>query len=169
MKRLFFVLMMTVLMSSCVSSYGYNSTVEHQDGFQIEYSYEYYYNGMYCPVVYVSNVPYFYYRNVWYIVPTYRYTYIYHRPRPVYRYFYSRPHHKYNHNHHYHPNNRPQHKHNNGNVNQRPHKPQHKPVINQNNRQHRPNGNIQHRSQGRPSNHNNNTHRGGHQSRNNRR
>lgn len=164
--------MMTVVMSSCVSSYGYNSTVEYQDGYQIEYSYEYYYNGIYCPVVYVSNVPYYYYRNIWYIVPSYRYTYIYHRPRTIHKYFYSRPPHKHNNNHQYKPNNRPQHKPNNGNngnVNHRPQNPQNKPVINhnKNNGQHRPNGNIQHRSQGRPSY--NNTHRGGNQSRTNRR
>lgn len=159
MKRLFFILMMTLMMSSCVSSYGFTSASQNYDGYRIEYSYEYYYNGIYCPVIYVSNIPYYYYRNVWYIVPSYRYTHIHHRHRPVYRHFYSKPPHKPNN--HYHPNNRPQHR-PNGNVNQRPHNPHHKPAVRPNNGQHRP--------QGRPTHYNGNTHRSGHNhSRNNRR
>ena len=162
MKKLVFILMMCCTLNSCaVTSTGVSYSSEYSEqyyaGERIEYCYEYYYNGVYYPVIYVNSIPWFYYLNTWYTIPTNRYTYIRYFRTPRYHFVNVRPPVRHT-PHRYHP----QYKHRNDNhrpavrPNNKPnnHKPNN-PNVRPNNRpnSHKPN-NPNVRPNNRPTNHN---------------
>jgi hypothetical protein len=120
MKKIIFVLLLCISFTSCgmtlYSSTGYNSTYTTESTYGMYY-HQYYYNGVYCPVLYVHTTPYYFYRDCWHVVPYVHYKHItYHRhgmrlrhhPPHGYRRHESRPPHTYNkhdnrHNPHYRP------------------------------------------------------------------
>lgn len=158
MKKLVFILMMFCTLNSCaVTSTGVSYSSEYSEqyypGERIEYFYEYYYNGAYYPVIYVNGIPWFWYLNTWYTIPTNRYTYIRYFRTPHYHYVTVRPLVRHT-PHRYHP----QYKHRNDNhrpVVRPNNKPNHKPNVRPNNRpnNHKPN-NPNVRPNNRPTNHN---------------
>ena len=89
MKKVVFLFCMLLSISSCaVPSYStYTNVSEVYDtpsnSTYITYNYEYYYNGVYTPVIYVGSTPWFYYHGVWDIIPSVRVKYIRHRPIPI--------------------------------------------------------------------------------------
>lgn len=89
------MVMLLGINSSCTTTVA---TVSTDDVEEISYSYTYSYMGSICPVIYVGTVPYYYYRNTWYIIPRYHYGYIRHLGVPMhfrgYRYNHGRPVHR---------------------------------------------------------------------------
>ena len=91
MKRVLITLCVLCLFCSCaIPSYTTATTVttttqtsDIYDDTYVTYHYEYFYNGIYTPVIYVGTTPWYYYRGVWNVIPSYRVKYIYYRSTPM--------------------------------------------------------------------------------------
>lgn len=86
MKKIILLIFLCVSLTSCSMSlyetqdYGYSGTYTTVTTNYGMYYHQYYHNGLYCPVIYIKNTPYYFYRNYWYIVPYSNYRYItYHK------------------------------------------------------------------------------------------
>ena len=115
MKKILLILMVLFTLNSCSTitagvSYSSEYSTQYYAGERIEYYHEYYYNGSYYPVIYINSIPWFYYLDCWYCIPTNRYVYIRNHHHPHYHYVYSRPPYK----------RAPQYKHQNNGHNVRP-------------------------------------------------
>ncbi len=128
MKRVLITLCVLCFFCSCaIPSYTTVTTTTQTtqtpniyDDTYITYHYEYFYNGIYTPVIYVGTTPWFYYRGVWNVIPSYRVKYIYYRNKPMRHRVHRLPHKPM-----YKPNNGVPPKHHNSvkpNTNNRPNK-----------------------------------------------
>lgn len=106
MKKIFLSMLLGIALNSCSMSlyetqdYGYSGTYSTFTSNYGMYYHQYYYSGIYCPVLYVHTTPYYFYMNCWHVVPysNYRYItyhkhgmYLKHRPPYNYRRDESRP------------------------------------------------------------------------------
>jgi hypothetical protein len=106
MKKIFLSILLGITLTSCSMSlyetqdYGYSGTYTTVTTNYGMYYHQYYYGGIYCPVLYVNTTPYYFYRNCWHVVPYSNYRYITyhkhgmhlkHRPPHNYRRHESRP------------------------------------------------------------------------------
>lgn len=119
MKKIILLILLYISLTSCSMSLYETQDYEYPKTHTIVttnygmYYHQYYYNGLYCPVIYIKNTPYYFYKNYWYIVPYSNYkhiiynkrgTYLKHRPPYNYRKYENRQHKYYKH----HYNNRKQ-------------------------------------------------------------